>query len=90
MKSVNPLLPFILCATSVFSEELDATIEDEEFLLALSVMADIERKLGQPTFEHIMATIARSVSKVAWVQLVDAANAATLWPTHHAQDIRVH
>lgn len=90
MKSVNPLLPFILCATSAFADELDATIEDEEFLVALSVMADIERKLGQAAFEHIMATIARSVSKLAWDQLLDAANAATLSPVHHAHSVRVH
>lgn len=74
-KSVNPLLPFVVCATSVFAEEVEATIDDEEFKWALTAMAQIEHRVGRAAFERIMAKVARSVSKAAWAQLFRAADA---------------
>lgn len=72
-KRANPLLPFVLCATSVFADDVDVTLQDKEFQRALRRMARLEAQMGQTAFEQLMATVARSVSKVAWTQLLEAA-----------------
>lgn len=75
LKRVNPLLPFVLCATSVFSDDVDATVDDKEFQRALLTLARLEEQMGQAAFEQLMETITRSISKVAWTQLLEAAEA---------------
>jgi hypothetical protein len=72
-RRVNPLLPFVLCATSVFSEDVELTTRDKDFQLALLRMARLEAQIGQPAFEKLMAAVVESVSEVAWARLLEAA-----------------
>jgi hypothetical protein len=77
-KRVNPLLPFVLCATSVFADDVDATMNDIGFQRALQALARLEEQMGQAEFERLLASITRSVSKIAWTQLLEAAEAQYL------------
>jgi len=72
-KHVNPLLPFVLSATSAFADDVDAILEDNEFQRALQAMAHLEQQLGQAAFEKLIAAVTESVSKVAWARLFEAA-----------------
>lgn len=73
LKRVNPLLPFVLCATSVFADDVDVTLQDEQFQGELRALARLEERMGQAAFEQLMAAVVRSVSKLAWAQLFEAA-----------------
>ncbi len=89
-KRVNPLLPFVLSATSVFADDVDAALEDNEFQGALRAMAHLEQQLGQAAFEKLIAAVAESVSEAAWARLCEAAQSeqpsssgdASCWPLH--------
>jgi hypothetical protein len=72
-KRVNPLLPFVLCATSVFVEDVEVAMQDEEFRGAMKLMARVEQHIGRAAFERLMASVAQSVSKKAWSDLLEAA-----------------
>jgi hypothetical protein len=72
-KRVNPLLPFVLCATSVFADNVNASLQDEQFQGELRALALLEERMGQAKFEQLMATVVLSASKRAWAQLFEAA-----------------